>query len=128
MRSDAAIEKLSDATLSPIHPDALIKAIGSTVVETPTPIAPSLAGPIVNPVSVTVTAELEGIVDPAVLMTMNVADIDVEIPSVPPLIAAAGNAHEAKKSEGYVRVMLLPGAREPPAVVVNENVSATFIL
>ena len=39
-----------------------------------------------------------------------------------------GVADVAKKPEGYVRVTKLPMGNSPPAVVVNENVTAAFVL
>ena len=100
MRSAAAMEKMTDATLSPIHPDAPTAAIGSTVVEMLTPVMPPLAGPRVNPVSVTVTTELAGRGALVVLMTTTASDMEIEMPPVPPLMATAGTADETKKPEG----------------------------
>jgi hypothetical protein len=54
----AAIEKKTIETLSPILPDAPVDTIGSAEVETAIPGKPLLAGPIVIPVSVTVTLEV----------------------------------------------------------------------
>ena len=39
-----------------------------------------------------------------------------------------GVADVAKKPDGYVRVTKPPTASAPPAVVVNENVTAAFVL
>ena len=100
MRSAAAMEKMTDATLSPIHPDAPTAAIGSTVVEMLTPVMPPLAGPRVNSVSVTVTTELAGREALVVLTTTTASDMEIEMPPVPPLMATAGTADETKKPEG----------------------------
>ena len=49
-------------------------------------------------------------------------------PVGPPMIDTPGVPDAAKKSGGYVSVMVLLMASAPPAVVVNENVAAAPVL
>ena len=49
-------------------------------------------------------------------------------PVGPPMIDTPGVPDAAKKSGGYVSVMVLLMASAPPAVVVNENVAAADAL
>ena len=89
---------------------------------------PAVAPPMVRPVSVTVTVVLAASVAPAVVMTMEIAVGAAALPVAPPLMLTKGVALVAKKPDGYDSVILLPAARAPPAVVVNENVAAAPVL
>ncbi len=89
---------------------------------------PAVAAPIVTPLSVATTVVLVLSVAVPVVMTMNVAVGAAALLVAPPLKATAGVALVLKKPGGYQSVMLLPAASEPPAVVVNENVTAAPVL
>ncbi len=62
----------------------------------------------------------------AVVMAIAVADGAAEVPLTDPLINTLGVAELLRKPGGYVKVILLPMASAPPAVVVKLNVAATF--
>ena len=85
---------------------------------------PAVAAPIVTPLSVTVTAVLAASIAVPVVMTIDVAVGATALLVAPPLKATAGVALLAKKPNGYESVILPPAASAPPAVVVNENVTA----
>ncbi len=90
----------------------------------------AVAAPIVKPIRVMMKAVLPASVVPAVVMMIDVALGGLMgVKLAPPLdTAPVGVALVAKKPDGYVRVILLPTARLPPAVVVNENVAAAPVL
>ena len=90
-----------------------------------TPLPPAVAlAPMVRPVTVTVTAVLAAMAEVAVVMTIWVLVGVATEPVGPPLIDSPGVPDAAKKSGGYVSVMVLLMASAPPAVAVNENVAA----
>ena len=128
MRSAAVMEKVTEATLSPIHPDAPAETIESTVVDILNPETPPFAGPIVNPVRVMVTTELAGRAALVIWMTKTAEEIGNRTTPVPPLMKTAGTTDKTKKPEGYVSVILQPGASAPPAVVVKVNVAAADVV
>jgi len=94
---------------------------------------PAEAAPIVRPDRVTVTAVLAAM---TVLIEITIelcGNVAVKKPQLPveepvPLKTAVGVVTFEKKSEGNASVMVLPAARAPPAVVVNENVAAADAL
>ena len=93
------------------------------------PFDPAVAAPMVNCVTVTVTAVPAAMDAAAVVMMICVAVGVATLPVVlPPLNATCGDPEAAKKAEGYVSVIVLPMASAPPAVVVNENVAAADAL
>jgi len=85
--------------------------------------------PTFRPITVIITAVLAAIVWVAVVMMMWVlVGVAAEPVGPPPLIDTPGDPLLAKKSVGYVNVMVLLVASAPPAVVVNENVAAADAL
>ena len=98
-------------TLPPMKPDAILKeAVQSALVATVTPLAlPAVAPPIVSPLSVTVTDALAATPPLTIVITTAVAEGWPETHvALPPLMATTGVAVEAKKPDGYDRVMLSP--------------------
>jgi hypothetical protein len=89
---------------------------------------PAVAGPSLSPVRVTTTTIDAAIAAVAVVMTIAVADGAAQVPLTDPLINTLGVAELLRKPGGYVKVILLPMASAPPAVVVKLNVAATFAL
>jgi hypothetical protein len=83
--------------------------------------------PMVKPKSVTIIAVLAVSVAPEVVMTMEVAPVALIAAKVTALEETEPVARELalKKPVGYNRVMLLPDARDPPAVGVKVNVAET---
>ena len=91
---------------------------------------PPVAAPMVRLVTVTVTAVLAAIASLAVVMTIWVAVGVATVPvgvTAPALIVTPGVPVGAKKPDGYDSVMVLLVASAPPAVVVNENVTAADV-
>ena len=92
---------------------------------------PAVAGPMVSPPIVTVTAAPPAIADvPVSVNTMAVAVGVAALAVLLPLKAAVALPDAAKKPDGYVSVMLLPAAWliAPPALVANDTVAATGVL
>ena len=87
---------------------------------------PAVTGPSLSPTTVTMTFVEAAIPAVAVVMTIAVADGAAEVPLTDPLINTLGVAELLKKPGGYVKVMKLPMASAPPAVVVKLKVAATF--
>ena len=83
--------------------------------------------PMVKPKSVTMIAVLAESVAPEVVMTIEVAPVALIAAKVTALAETepVARAPMLKKPVGYDRVMLLPDARDPPAVGVKVNVAAT---
>ena len=84
--------------------------------------------PNFKPLRVTMTFAEAAIRAVAVVTTIAVDDGGAEVPLVNPLISTLGVAEVLKKPRGYVNVMKLPMASDPPAVVVKLKVAATFAL
>ena len=83
---------------------------------------------MVKPVTVTVLSVLAAMTAVAVVMIISVAVGVATLPVEAPLNTTCGDPEVAKKADGYVSVILLPGASAPPAVVLNENVTVAFVL
>ena len=100
-RSAAAMANKTAETAPPITPDATDReAIGSALVCTVTA-PPALAAPMVQPMSVTVTAVLAASAVPPVVMTMEVAPGSCEVRvalAVESVAVGAGDV--AKKPDG----------------------------
>jgi hypothetical protein len=81
---------------------------------------------MVKPFKVIVTAVLAASDMPAVVITIAVAPGALMAVNVLPTqeTPPVGVALAAKKPAGYVNVMVAPAASSPPALVVNENVTA----
>ena len=84
--------------------------------------------PNFKPLRVTMTFAEAAIPAVAVVTTIAVDDGGAEVPLADPLINTLGVAELLKKPDGYVNVMKLPMASDPPAVVVKLKVAATFAL
>ncbi len=90
---------------------------------------PDVAAPMVNPVTVNVFAVDAAMAAVAVVITISVAVGVATLPDgVTSLNTTSGDPEVAKKPDGYVSVMLLPAASAPPAVVLNDKVTAAFVL
>ena len=89
---------------------------------------PAVTGPSLSAVRVTTTTVDAATAAVAVVTTIAVADGAAQVPLTDPLINTLGVAELLKKPGGYVNVMKLPMASDPPAVVVKLNVAATFAL
>ena len=92
----------------------------------------AVAAPMVRPVTVTVTAVPAAIDRVAMVMTIWVVAGVATVPVGGPLpdcqICTPGVPVLEKKLDGYVSVMVPPMATDPPAVVVNENVTEAPVL
>ncbi len=80
------------------------------------------------PLNVTVTATLAATLPDPSVSTMLDAPLVPKLAVAPLKVTLLGVQLEARKPDGYVSVMVLPGASAPPAVVVNENVAAADAL
>ena len=108
--------------------DTLLDRMESMLVETTTLDEFSeVILPMVKPKSVTMIAVLAESVAPEVVMTIEVAPVALIAAKVTALeeTEPVARALMLKKPVGYDRVMLLPDARDPPAVGVKVNVAAT---
>ena len=92
---------------------------------------PAVKPPMVKPVIVMTSAD-EGMTAPAVVMTTEVALVVLHVPVSPATLllpaATVGVMDGAKKPEGYVSVMVPPGAILPNTDGVKLRVTATSCL
>ena len=106
-RSESAITNIKDETCPTIEPEKTGKEGSVSVdVETDTPFDPDVTAPIVKPVMVTVKANPDGIVAPAVVQTKKVAVVAWHVPVKPATLLPAmeGIISDAKYPEQYVIV------------------------
>ena len=89
---------------------------------------PAVAAPMVKPDNVMVQVALAAIVCIDVMMTKLVVELEDTPPAMHPLAYIIIPVEEAKKSDGYVSVMVMEEVSAPPAEVVNENVAAAGVL
>ena len=103
-RSVDVMANVGLVTLSPIWPDAMVVglALASALVWMEIELAPAAAGPMVSPLSVTVTAVLTAMDDVTVRVSTMAVSVGATLVAVtpPPLIAAVGAGDVAKKPLG----------------------------
>ena len=102
-RSEPDIKNEGLRTLSPIAPEAACVGLllASLEVTIDTLVAPAVTGPIVSPLTVTVTAVLPATDDDPASVNTRAAAAGVATAAVSPLlIAAVGLPDDAKKPEG----------------------------
>jgi hypothetical protein len=114
LRSSAKITKLISNMGREILPDSTASdAISSDDVCTAMRGPPAVMYPNVNPLSVTVNADNDGIAAPAVVMMTEVVVVAPHVAVKPatllPPAATVGVTEGMKKPEGYVKVMVPPG-------------------
>ena len=83
---------------------------------------------MVKPASVTVTALAAASEPPVTVMTMELAPGDAAARVTPCVDDSAEIVPEAKKPDGYFKMIKLLVPSAPPAVGVNENVAAADVL
>jgi hypothetical protein len=109
-------------------PDATaVERVGSALVDTFTS-PDTCATPMVKPESVIVTASLS-VEAPRVIVKVVACVLGPGVPlnTNPELVAVMGFA-EAKKPLGYCNTIVLPTAREPPAVGLKPKVTVALLL
>ena len=110
-------------------PDASQKlAVKSALVDTVIPVLlPAFTGPSLSPIRVTATLAEAATAAVTVVMKIAVGDGGAAVPLTDPLINTLGVTEALKKPGGYVKVIKLPIASLPFAVVVKLNVAATVL-